>query len=125
MPTIMIVDDEPILRILIREILGIHPLLSLIEAEDGEQALDLVRTNPPDLILLDVTMPKMDGAKVCQAIRSNPMLKSMHITLITALDKDQKLVKDAVACADDYLHKPFAEKALWDIVTHTLHIDPV
>ena len=125
MPTILIVDDELIIRILIREILAIHPLLSFFEAEDGQQALDLVGTHPPDLILLDATMPKLDGAKVCQAIKSNPTLKSTHITLVTALDKDQALVKDASACADDYLAKPFAEKELWEVVTRALHINPV
>jgi twitching motility two-component system response regulator PilH len=72
MPTILIVDDDATRRLPIRETLSAHPLLSFIEAEDGLQALDLVQAAPPDLILLDVMLPKLNGINVCYALKCAP-----------------------------------------------------
>jgi CheY-like chemotaxis protein len=122
-PLILIVDDEPIIRLLMREILASHPLLSFVEAEDGEQALDLVSATSPDLILLDVMLPKLDGIAVCKIIKNAPEMKPTYIVMVTALDKPQDFVDAVLAGADDYLTKPFEEAELWTVVTRALHID--
>jgi len=124
MPTILIVDDEPTVRLLIRETLSIDPFLSFAEAEDGMQALDQVRTVPPDLILLDIMLPKLDGIAVCKAIKGNPELTATYIAVVSALDDVQYLMDAVQAGADDYLTKPFGEHDLWAIVAKALHIDP-
>jgi DNA-binding response OmpR family regulator len=120
---ILIVDDDPTLRLLMRETLASHPLLSFVEAEDGEQALDLAGTAPPDLILLDVMLPKLDGISVCKIIKHAPEMKPTYIALVTALDTPEFFINGVLAGADDYLTKPFDEAELWAVVTRALHID--
>jgi CheY-like chemotaxis protein len=122
-PKILIVDDEPFQRRLMRETLAIHPTLSFMEATDGVQALDLVRANPPDLMLLDVQLPHMDGLAVCRTIKHDPTLKAIYITLVSALSKPEDIAKGREAGADDFLPKPFEEQALWNAVTKALHIE--
>jgi CheY-like chemotaxis protein len=124
LPTILIVDDEPTVRLLIRETLSAHPLLSFTEAEDGMQALDLAQAAGPDLILLDIMLPKLDGIAVCKAIKGNPKLATTYIAMVTALDNLQSLLDAMQAGADDYLTKPFGEQDLWAIVFQALRLDP-
>ena len=123
-PLILIVDDEPIMRLLVRETLASHPLLSFLEAEDGEQALELVSATLPDLILLDVMLPKLDGIAVCKIIKNDPNMKPIYIALVTALDTPEYFIYGVSAGADDYLTKPFEEADLWQVVTRALHNDP-
>jgi CheY-like chemotaxis protein len=123
-PLILIVDDEPIMRLLMREILESHPSLSFVEAEDGEQALELVSATLPDLILLDVMLPKLDGIAVCKTIKNAPDVKPPYVALVTALDTPEFFIYGVSAGADDYLTKPFEEADLWEVVTRALHIDP-
>ena len=78
----------------------------VIQAEDGREALDLVKTNPDiDVILLDLMIPKIDGIKVLEKIRSNPKNKSIKIFVMTVLSRE-KVIKEAFDLgADDYLIK--------------------
>jgi CheY-like chemotaxis protein len=122
MPIILIVDDDSTIRLLIRETLAVHPLLSFVEAQDGEQALDLATAISPDLILLDVILPKLDGISVCKIIKNAPGMKPTYIALVTGLDKPQHFVNGVMAGADDYLTKPFEETDLWEVVARALHI---
>jgi DNA-binding response OmpR family regulator len=122
-PLILIVDDEPIIRLLMREILASHPSLSFVEAEDGDQALDLMSASSPDLILLDVMLPKLDGIAVCKIVKHSPGMKPTYIALVTALDRPEHFIDAITAGADDYLIKPFEEGELWAVVTRALHID--
>jgi CheY-like chemotaxis protein len=103
---ILIVDDEPIGRQLLEAIL-MSEGYDMIFAEDGEKAWNKVLEHVPDIILLDVMMPIMDGYEVCRKIRQNQ--KTAHITvyLITALDDRDSRIKGIDAGADDYISKPY------------------
>ena len=109
MPTVLIVDDEQHIRLLIEQTLeeleddGVE----LITARDGEEALDAVANQHPDLVFLDVMMPKRDGLDVCRTIKGDPATAGTTVMLLTArgqaVDREQGLA----AGADDYLTKPF------------------
>lgn len=106
-----------------RETLAIHSSLSFAEAANGRQALDLAQTIRPDLVLLDVMIPLVDGLSVCRTIKNNPTLKSIYVVLVTALNETKDIINGADAGADDFLPKPFEEDVLLDTVTKALHID--
>ena len=109
MPTVLIVDDEQHIRLLIEQTLeeleddGVE----LLTAVDGEQALDVVANQPPDLVFLDVSMPKLDGFEVARTIKADPAMAGTTVILLTArgqaVDREQGLA----AGADEYLTKPF------------------
>src|SRR5258706_2139773 len=104
--TILIVDDEPAGRQTIESILeeqGYH----LEMAENGIQALEMARKILPDVILLDVMMPGMNGFEACKRIRSEPLLAEIPIIMITALDDRQSFLSGLEAGADDYITKPY------------------
>jgi signal transduction histidine kinase len=105
MTTLLIVDDEPSAR---------ETLLSMLEgspcdietAKNGPEALQKAERLQPDLILLDVMMPGMDGFEVCRRIRSTPKLAEVPIVILTALDDRASLLRGIEAGADDFLTKP-------------------
>jgi DNA-binding response OmpR family regulator len=109
MPTVLIVDDEQHIRLLIEQALeeleddGVE----LLTAVDGEQALDVVANQPPDLVFLDVSMPKMDGFEVARTIKADPAMAGTTVIMLTArgqaVDREQGLA----ARGDEYLIKPF------------------
>jgi len=104
--TILIVDDDPA---------GRHTLESILDgqgyqlemAENGLQALEKAEKCLPDVILLDVMMPGMDGFEVCQRIRNNPLLAEIPIIMLTALDDRKSLLDGLESGADDYITKPY------------------
>lgn len=104
---ILVVDDFALNIELLKEILT--PVGYAVDsAERGEQALDIVFTDPPDLILLDVMMPGMNGYEVCRRIRKNTALPYVPIIYITASELEQKHVLEGLnAGGDDYIRKPF------------------
>jgi DNA-binding response OmpR family regulator len=77
-------------------------------ARDGEEALQAVAESVPDLILLDVMMPKRDGYDVCQTIRANPKWKNVYIIMLTAKGRDIEQEKGMALGANDYITKPFS-----------------
>ncbi|MBM4064604.1 MAG: response regulator [Planctomycetes bacterium] len=84
----------------------------VIEAYDGEEALEKAKSENPDLILLDIMMPKMTGYEVCQKLRANGMTKSIPIVMITALHEMDDRIKGIEAGADDFISKPFNKTEL-------------
>jgi CheY-like chemotaxis protein len=103
---ILVVDDEPVGRQLLEAIL--YPEgYEIIFAEDGLKALKSIIDNIPDLVLLDVMMPKMDGFEVCKKVRELPEVAHIPIFLITALDDRDSKIRGIDAGADDYISKPF------------------
>lgn len=112
MPHILIVDDEPFQRMLIREMLSNNSDYTFSEAEDGVQAVARAREVPPDLMLLDVMMPHMNGFQVCRTLKTDPELRVIPIILVTALDKIEDRVNGLDAGADDFINKPFEEEEL-------------
>lgn len=106
MPQVLIVDDEPSARQTI-EMLLLRENFALHFAANGPQALDMLQSISPDVILLDVMMPGMDGFEVCQQLKNNVEWEHIPIILVTALDTKQDLARGLDSGADDFLHKPF------------------
>ncbi|GAB4500381.1 MAG: response regulator [Anaerolineales bacterium] len=104
-PLVLIVDDDPGARETLEALLHREPV-QLLFAENGHQALELVQQHDPDVILLDVMMPGMDGFAVCAAVRANPQSATTPILLITALDDRAARLRGLDAGADDFLTKP-------------------
>ncbi|MDH3318053.1 MAG: response regulator [Gammaproteobacteria bacterium] len=104
---ILIVDDEPNI-VLSLEFLMEKQGFAVRSAYDGERALQLISECPPDLILLDINMPKVNGYEVCSAIRANPEWKNMRILILTAKGRDVEKEKGLAMGADEYVTKPFS-----------------
>lgn len=101
--TILIADDEAEIRNLLRLYLE-NEKYSILEAEDGQQALELLRTKRADLCILDIMMPKMDGFHVLQEIRKE---NNIPVMILSARDADSEKILGLNLGADDYLAKPF------------------
>ena len=109
MKKILIVDDEKD----ILEFLGYNLRkegYDVIEAKTGDEALQLVKNNTPDLIILDVMMPGIDGIETCQRMREMPKLKDTLIIFLTARNEDFSQIAGLDAGADDYVSKPIKPK---------------
>jgi len=104
--TILIVDDEPIGREILARLL-LNPNYELLFASNGAEALAQVDKLIPDLILLDVMMPEMDGFEVCQRLRSDPVLEQVPVIMVTALDDRASRLRGIEVGADDFISKPF------------------
>ncbi len=107
MTLIMVVDDDQDLA----EMLGIVLTSSGFDVDlvsRGDEALDVFRNNPPDLVLLDVMLPGIDGIEVCRLIRKESMVP---IVMLSAKGETQDIVRGLEAGADDYMQKPFRDKA--------------
>jgi DNA-binding response OmpR family regulator len=102
--TILAADDDPQLLRLITRNLQLEGY-DVLAASDGQQALELIENDAPDLVLLDVMMPRMDGFTVCYRVRE---FSSVPIIIITARGQDQDKVRGLDLGADDYLTKPFS-----------------
>lgn len=103
--TVLIVDDHEVNRVLLEELLEPHGY-QLLQASSGEEALARLREHAVDLVLLDITMPGMDGLEVCRRIRSEPSTASLPVIMVTALAHRQQQLEGITAGASDYLTKP-------------------
>jgi signal transduction histidine kinase len=120
--TILVIDDEMLTRETLAALLE-RPNYRVEMAEDGVQGLEMARQVNPDVILLDVMMPRMNGYDVCKYIRSDPKIGEVPIIMITALDDRDAKLNGLMAGADDFLSKPFDSLEL-KIRLHTLrHVD--
>jgi DNA-binding response OmpR family regulator len=117
--SILLVDDEPNI-LLSLEFLMQKAGYEVRTAGDGEAALQAVEKALPDLILLDVNMPKRDGFDVCQVIRANPQWKDIRIIMLTAKGRDVEREKGLSLGADGYITKPFATQDVVDRVRKLL-----
>src|SRR5947199_2906985 len=106
--TILAADDDPQLLRLITRNLQLEGY-DVMAASDGQQALELIENNAPDLVLLDVMMPRMDGFTVCYRVRE---FSAVPIIIITARGQDQDKIHGLDLGADDYLTKPFSVEEL-------------
>jgi len=110
-PLILAVDDEPANLALLNKLLK-HNGYDVVEAADGPSALEAIASHDPDLVCLDVMMPRLDGIQVCQRLRSQPEHAGLPILLLTALNRPEDKVRGLEAGADDFLSKPFDESEL-------------
>lgn len=112
MPTILIVDDEEDIRDLISMNLLREKDYTVIEAADGLEALASAKAQSPDLIVLDLMLPGMDGLTVCKNLKENAQTKSIPIIMLTAKGRLEERIGGLEIGADDYLSKPFSPKEL-------------
>ncbi|MGY5875246.1 MAG: response regulator [Candidatus Thorarchaeota archaeon] len=109
--TILVVDDEVVTTDLAKTFLERHGF-NVVLAHDGEQALEVADKEEPDLILLDVMLPKKDGFEVCRTLKSQAKFKNIPILMFTAKGLSRDVEMGQEAGADEYIIKPFSGKAL-------------
>ncbi len=108
---ILIVDDEPNILISL-EFLMKREGFQIFTAGDGEAALEQISAHRPEMVLLDVMMPKKNGYEVCQIIRATPEWQDMKVIMISAKGRDTEMAKGLAMGANAYLTKPFSTKDL-------------
>jgi len=115
MPIILIADDELHIQELVRVTLE-GDGVQVVTAADGLETLDLARTLCPEIVLLDVHMPGMDGFEVCRRLRNDPRLASTNIIMLTAAAQASDAAQGLAAGADHYLTKPFSPIRLLSVI---------
>ena len=116
---ILIADDEQNIVISL-EFLMKREGFEVLVATDGEEAVARIRKDCPDLVLLDVMMPKKSGFEVCQEIKADPALSAVRILMLTAKGRDTEVAKGLALGADAYMTKPFSTKELVEKVRSLL-----
>ena len=119
--TVLVVDDVPLNRKLQQTYLD-SVGYRVIMASDGLEAMKMVKEQEPDLVLLDVMMPRMNGFEVCQSLKKNEMTRFIPIILVTALNEVEDKIKGMEAGADDFICKPFNKLELLARVKSLLRI---
>ncbi len=116
---LLIVDDEPNAVVPIQFLMEQQGYKVMI-AERGEDALDLIYQYKPDLVLLDIMLPGINGFEVCEIIRLNPEYRSIKIIFLTALGREEQIAKGLALGADAYITKPYSNDELVAIVKEVL-----
>jgi DNA-binding response OmpR family regulator len=109
--TVLVVDDSADVRLVCRVNLEYHGFV-VREAEDGARALEMIREQTPDLVLLDVMMPDMDGWEILSTLKSEPETASIPVVMLTARTREADQIRGWRAGASDYIIKPFNPEAL-------------
>jgi DNA-binding response OmpR family regulator len=116
---ILIVDDEPSIVVPIQFLME-QQGYSVLVAENGEDALDVIYKYKPDLILLDIMLPRIDGYEVCEIVRLNPEYRDIKIIFLTAKGREVEIAKGLALGANAYITKPFSNTELVAIVKELL-----
>ena len=116
---VLIADDEQNIVISL-EFLMKREGFEVVVANDGEEAIRRIRADQPDLVLLDVMMPKKSGFEVCQEVKSDPALGGVRILMLTAKGRDTEVAQGLALGADAYMTKPFSTRELVDKVRSML-----
>jgi DNA-binding response OmpR family regulator len=119
MAKVLIADDQPNMRQLVRLTLE-SGHFEILEAPDGERALEVARAERPDLLFLDWTMPGLAGVEVCRALREDPATAGIRIVMLTARSQDSDREHAEAMGADDYITKPFSPIQLLEKVRDVL-----
>lgn len=119
---ILIVDDDPNGHEILKALLSIHDY-QLAFASDGQEALEKAALLAPDLVLLDVMMPGMNGYEVCEKLRSDPHLSEVPVIMLTALNDPESRIQGFQAGADDFISKPFDRTELLARVQTTTRLN--
>jgi DNA-binding response OmpR family regulator len=108
---VLIVDDEPGIIVALQFLMEQNGYATMV-AFSGEEAMEAVTQHHPDLILLDIMLPVVDGFEVCQRVRENPEWNDIRIVLVTALGSEANVTKGLDLGADAYVTKPFSNADL-------------
>jgi len=106
-PKILIVDDEPSITVPLKFLMEQNHF-DVMVVHSGEAALAAIDGFSPDLVLLDVMLPAVDGFQVCQSLRENPLQKNIKIVFLSAMTRDLDIAKGNTLGADAYITKPFS-----------------
>lgn len=109
---VLVADDSMTIRMNLSELLEDEGDYQTLLAKNGEDAVEMVKHNLPDLVILDVVMPVMDGIEACRQIKSNPATQQVPVIIITSRDNVDDKIRGLNAGADDYLYKPYNPKEL-------------
>lgn len=112
MSKVLLVDDEAKILALGRAALSRNPDYETIVARDGEEALEICAAHLPQVVFLDVMMPRKDGYAVCREIKADPNLKHIKVCIVTAFAQQSTMKEASAAGADDYMTKPFRPSEL-------------
>lgn len=119
MSTILVVDDSPMLREMISGLLN-KSGLTISVAQDGQEAKEKIAANPPDLIVLDVVMPNMNGYELCRWVKSNPSTQAVLVVLCSSKSEEFDRYWGIKQGADAYIIKPFRPDELLNTVQSLL-----
>ncbi|NLW83729.1 MAG: response regulator [Phycisphaerae bacterium] len=112
-PTVLVVDDNPHnLELILAYLEDVD--CRAVSAEGGSEALDIIKNDPPDLVLLDVMMPKISGFEVCRILKNNPQTAHIPIIMVTALNEMGDIERAIQSGTDDFLSKPVNK---WELIT--------
>ena len=116
--TILIADDEPSIRLTVTRMLDKEYIV--LEATNGEEAVNIAKGQTPDLILMDLMMPKMDGYTACFRIKADQATKAIPVIMLTAIDHELNKKFAMEMGADGYITKPFTTQELMDVIVPLL-----
>ena len=116
---ILVVDDEPTIVRLMEFILA-RQGHEMIVAVNGEEALQKIKTHQPDLVLLDIMMPRIDGYEVAQTLRADPQTAALPIIMLSAKAQDEDIRRGVEVGVDEYVTKPFTPDHLVQVVAEYL-----
>jgi len=122
MQTILAVDDSPIMQEMVKR--ALEKEYNVLAADNAVDALALIYHKPISLLLLDVTMPEVDGLELCRTVRSLPQFQDLPIIMLTARDSMFDKVQGRLAGATEYLTKPFKADQLREMVTQFINASP-
>ena len=110
--SIVVVEDDPVIRTVLEMALAAEGFKKVVSCVRGDEAMPVIRRRTPDLVLLDVMLPGLDGFTLCRRIRETPALSGTRILMITARTQNEDIVRGLECGADDYVTKPFDRKVL-------------
>ena len=122
--TVLLAEDNPQHLELLEAYMEELPDVRVITATNGLEALHRVQEASPDLVLLDIMMPKMSGFEVCKRLKSDPKTRDIVVVMVTALSETADIERAAECGTDDYLSKPVDRKALINLVRNLLTSRP-
>jgi two-component system alkaline phosphatase synthesis response regulator PhoP len=128
-PLILVAEDERDIRELVVISLQTNGLTNIIEAHNGEEAVEQAKAHIPDLILMDVRMPKMTGYEACKALKDDPNTTNIPVVFLSAKGQEAEIKLGIELGAEEYILKPFAPDVLYqrvsDILTRAGHQMPL
>ncbi len=118
--TVLLVEDNPQHLELLEAYMEGVPEVRVVTAANGLEAMAKVAEESPDLVLLDIMMPKMSGFEVCKRLKNDPKTRDILVVMVTALTETGDIERAAECGTDDYLSKPIDRKALVDLIRNLL-----